>query len=139
MAVLCYAPLAQGLLTGRYRAETPLETGTARSQNFLFKNRDVYLKACEVAARMGGIAEKHGATTAQVSLAWLVSQPGVTSVLAGTRTPEHIRDSAGAANVELSKEELDRIHAWGREVTDIMGHPRVMWGWWPDKGLEEKK
>lgn len=138
VAVLCYAPLAQGLLTGRYRPETPLETGTARSQNFLFKNREVYLKACEVAERIGGIAEKHGATTAQVSLAWLLSRPGVTSVLAGTRTPEHIRDSAGTAEVELSEEELDRIDGWGREVTDIMGNPRVMWGWWPDKHLEKE-
>ena len=95
------------------------------------------LRACEIAERIGGLAREHDATTAQVSLAWLLSRPGVTSVLAGTRTPGHIRDSAGAAGIELSKEELDRIDAWGRELTDEMGNPRTMWGWWPDKDLEE--
>ncbi len=139
IAVLCYAPLAQGLLAGKFHADTPLETGTARSRNYLFTNRKLYVRACEIAERIGRVAEKHAATTAQVAFAWLLAQEGVTSVLAGTRTPEHIRDSARAADVELSEEEIAQINVWGHELTDNMGSPRSMWGWWPDKDLEEEK
>lgn len=136
--VLCYCPLAQGLLAGKFRANFPPDDGTARSRNYLFKNRGIYAKACEIADRIGKLARKHDATTAQVSLAWLIARPGVTSVLAGTRTPEQARENAAAADVTLSEEELDRIDRWGRELADNMGspRPRTVFGWWPDMDLE---
>ena len=136
IAVLCYCPLTQGLLAGRFSAESPVDEGTVRSRNYLFKNRELYAKACEIADRIGKLARRHEATTARVSLAWLIARPGVTSVLAGTRTAEQARDSAAAAEVALSEEELEEMDRWGRELTDNMGRPRTVFGWWPDKDCE---
>ena len=55
------------------------------------------------------IAERLGVTVAQLALAWSFHQPGVTSVIAGTRNPEHVRENAGAGDVELDEVTLKEI------------------------------
>jgi aryl-alcohol dehydrogenase-like predicted oxidoreductase len=55
------------------------------------------------------IAQEAGATTAQVAIAWVLRQRGVTSAIAGSGNPDRTRDSAQAGNVDLSDEQLKAV------------------------------
>jgi aryl-alcohol dehydrogenase-like predicted oxidoreductase len=62
-----------------------------------------------VVATVDEIAEAHGASSSQVSLAWLAAQPAVTSVILGARTVKQLQDNMGAIELSLSTEELKRL------------------------------
>ena len=55
------------------------------------------------------MAQARGCTVSQLSLAWVVAQPSVTSAIIGPRTLEHLEDNLGALEVALSQEDLTRI------------------------------
>ena len=57
------------------------------------------------------VAKARGVNSAQVALAWLASQPAVTSVILGARTTEQLADNLGAATLQLSAEEIDTLSA----------------------------
>lgn len=107
IAVTIYDPLAGGLLTDSSFAQararwvgTPWEDSTVAPGLFAPENAE---DATLAVARLRAIAEQVGASVAQVSLAWLLRQPGVTSVIPGTRTPARARSNAAAAEVRLSE------------------------------------
>ncbi|MGA8977644.1 MAG: aldo/keto reductase, partial [Pedococcus sp.] len=60
---------------------------------------------------VGEVAEEAGATSAQVSLAWLGAQPAVTSVILGARNVTQLTDNLAAADLDLTPEQLDRLTA----------------------------
>jgi aryl-alcohol dehydrogenase-like predicted oxidoreductase len=55
------------------------------------------------------VAGAHGASPAQVALAWLLGRPAVTSVIIGARTEEQLRDNLGAADLTLTADERDAL------------------------------
>src|SRR6185437_5621173 len=66
-------------------------------------------KSFAVADGLRPIAEELNATVAQVAIAWVLHQPGVTAAIAGSRREQHTRDNTGAARLALTTEMLDRI------------------------------
>jgi aryl-alcohol dehydrogenase-like predicted oxidoreductase len=111
LGVASYFGLARGFLTGKYRpgAElpaTPRSAGVARD----FLNERGFA-ALEVVDEVAGA---HGATPAQVSLAWVMARPGITSAIASATSPDQVRELAGAMDLTLTAEELDRLDAAGR-------------------------
>jgi aryl-alcohol dehydrogenase-like predicted oxidoreductase len=62
-----------------------------------------------VVERLRPIADRLGITMAQLALAWVNHQPGVTSAIAGSRDPEHVRQNAAAGEVELDQKTLDEV------------------------------
>ena len=61
------------------------------------------------------IAESHGVSPAQVSLAYTIAKPAVTSVIVGARTEEQLVDNLAAADVVLTDDEIERLDAVSRE------------------------
>jgi aryl-alcohol dehydrogenase-like predicted oxidoreductase len=117
IGVLAYGPLAYGLLTGAATAETTFAPDDHRTfeKGYLFGpgKRE---RSLAVVDGMRPIAERLGLTVSQLALAWTVHQPGVTSAIAGSRNPEHVRANADAGDVELDDEtlaELERLVARG--------------------------
>ena len=106
---LVYSPLAQGLLTGKVSAAREFPAGDQRQgrPDFAAENRARVNATLERSVRP--IAERHGATLAQVVLAWTADAPGVTTVLAGARTPEQARENAAAGDLVLTTEEWTAI------------------------------
>ncbi len=105
-AFLAFSPLAQGAL-----ARGPLERRRLADEDWRAsdpKFAEVNRASISSAIRAGisPVAERHDASHAQVALAWLLAQPGVTSVIAGARTAAHLRANLGAADLELSVDEL---------------------------------
>ncbi len=108
ISLLPYSPLAQGLLTGKFRSAEDVPEERARTRMFSKDRPEARHQepGCEAAlfeavAKVRAIAEDLGAPMGQVALAWLLAQDGVASVLAGARTPAQVRENAAAADLVL--------------------------------------
>jgi aryl-alcohol dehydrogenase-like predicted oxidoreductase len=134
MGILCYSPLVQGLLTGKFSSPDEVPEGRARIR--LFSGDRPQARhgeaGCEteVFAAIEGI--RHICTEinepmAKVALAWLLHQPGVTSVIAGARKPAQIEQTAQAAGLELSPGIIQRLTEATEEVKQKMGSNPDMW------------
>lgn len=109
LGILPWSPLAGGFLTGKYRKgqEPPpgarLEKWKDRFQGFDNERNWRILDA------VSGIAQELGATPAQVSLAWLLRKPAVTSVIFGARSVEQLDDNLRAAELELADAHVETL------------------------------
>lgn len=105
LGFLAYSPLEQGLLTGKLTPERQFKPGDLRAQHAKFepKARQRVLEVLHSCALP--IAQRHGATLAQVALAWVFQTPGVTCALAGARNAQQARENLAAAKILLSGDE----------------------------------
>jgi aryl-alcohol dehydrogenase-like predicted oxidoreductase len=112
--VVPYGPLAYGLLTGAITADSTFHpddwraSGGASYYDNLFAPGKLE-RSLAVVDRLRPIADRLGITIAQLALGWVIHQPGVTSAIAGSRNPEHVRQNAAAGEVELDKKTLDEV------------------------------
>lgn len=107
--IITFSPLAQGLLTGRYLNGIPEDSRIKTDGRFLSQSA-ITDERLEQIKGLNAIAAERGQTLAEMSLAWILRDSTVTSVLAGASKPQQILDNIGAlANTEFSSEELQRI------------------------------
>lgn len=111
VATLTYMSLEQGLLTGKIGMDHVFEEGEFRTNADWFpwllpQNRR---RVLDLLDGWRPLCEAHSCTLAQLVLAWTLAQPGVTHVLAGARKLHHIRETAAAADIELSPVDLTRM------------------------------
>jgi len=110
IAVLPFSPLGRGFLAGRFASsadvpEDDFRRGLPRFQDAAMRTNQV------IADGVGLVAERVGATRAQVALAWLVAQGEFVVPIPGTKTPTYLADNAGAADVLLSADDLATLDA----------------------------
>lgn len=106
--LITYSPLAQGLLTDRYLNGIPQDSRVAHDGRFL--HEDDVRRVHETVVQLNALASERGQSLAEMSLAWLLRDPTVTSVLVGASRPEQILDDLGALNnMTFSDDELGRI------------------------------
>ncbi|HXG64098.1 MAG TPA: aldo/keto reductase [Blastocatellia bacterium] len=109
LAVLPWSPLAGGFLSGKYRRDNQNPEGARRNEfDFPPIDRERGYDAIDV---LDAIAREKDVSVAQVALAWLLAQPGVTSVIIGANKMSQLEDNLKSVDVELSAEELARISA----------------------------
>jgi aryl-alcohol dehydrogenase-like predicted oxidoreductase len=106
IAVLAYSPLAYGLLTGRIAPETEFKGDDLRKGNPRFAPESIK-RVRAMLERFGPIARKHDCTMPQLVIAWTAAQPGITSVLCGSRHAEYSRENAKAGEISLARDDLD--------------------------------
>ena len=109
LGLMVWSPLAGGFLSGTYSRQQQAEPGSRRTE-FDFPPVDKE-RAYDVIDVMREIGTARGVSVAQIALAWLLHQPQVTSVIVGAKRPEQLADNIAATQVELSPEDLGRIHA----------------------------
>jgi len=107
---VAYSPLSRGLLGGRIRRPEDLEQGDWRREVPRFQGADLAANFA-IVDQLAGFAQAKGITLAQLALAWLCAQGDEVVPLVGARKAAHVVDSAGAADVALSPEELAEIDA----------------------------
>jgi aryl-alcohol dehydrogenase-like predicted oxidoreductase len=106
-----FSPLAQGVLTGKYRPGEAPEGGTRaadpESSRFMrqLMNEDV-LSAVE---GLRAVASDAGLTMSQLALAWVLRQENISSAIIGASRPEQVEDNAAASGAHLPPDALDRI------------------------------
>ena len=110
LGVATYFSLARGFLTGKYRPgepapASPRAAGVART----------YLdeRGFAILAAVDEVAGAHGASEAQVALAWLMARPSVTCAVASATSVEQVRELMGAIDLALSEEDIARLDAAG--------------------------
>jgi L-glyceraldehyde 3-phosphate reductase len=104
-----FSPLAQGLLTNKYLHGIPEDSRAAKSTGFL-QTSQVTPERIEQIKKLNDLAIKRGQSLAQMSLAWLLKDSRVTSVLIGASRPEQLADSLKALdNIVFSADELAQI------------------------------
>jgi 1-deoxyxylulose-5-phosphate synthase len=75
----------------------------------------------QIIDRLGQLAEKHGASRAQLALAWMLSKPAVVSPIVGATKPNHLKDAVAALSVTLTPEEITSLEEPYTPHT-ILGH-----------------
>jgi aryl-alcohol dehydrogenase-like predicted oxidoreductase len=114
--IVCYGPLAFGLLTGAVTADTEFSDDDWRGGKH---GMDHYYKVLfapgvkerhlETVERLRPIGDRVGASLAQLALAWVFHQEPVTAAIAGSRSPDHVRENAQAGDVDLTPKDLEEI------------------------------
>jgi aryl-alcohol dehydrogenase-like predicted oxidoreductase len=102
--VIAYSPLAQGLLSGKYLETAPTNVRRFRSE-FSAASR---AQLRPLIAALAEIATRHGATPAQIALAWLIRKPNVV-VIPGASSVHQLEQNVAAADVELSDDDDARL------------------------------
>jgi aryl-alcohol dehydrogenase-like predicted oxidoreductase len=115
VGVIPWSPLARGRLT------RPWDTTTSRSETdefgaSLYRDEDATL-----VEKVLGVASRRDVAPAQVALAWLLAQPGVTSPIVGITKPEHLSDAVAAVDLELTADELEELGS-GYVARGVSGH-----------------
>jgi aryl-alcohol dehydrogenase-like predicted oxidoreductase len=114
IGVLPWSPLAGGWLTGKYQRDTGPTGATRLGEDpargmEAWEPRNKQERTWRILGVVEEIAKAKGAKLAQVSLAWLESQPAVTSVILGVRSTDQLADNLGAASVQLTSDELEGL------------------------------
>jgi methylglyoxal reductase len=116
VGLLAYSPLLHGLLAGRMAARRRLPLGDFRRWDPAFHPVNVARVERARTAALEPLARRHGVTTAQVALAWLLHRPGVTGVIVGGSSVAQVRANARAEEIVLRAGELSGLAAAFEEV-----------------------
>ena len=119
VGVIPWAPIAGGLLSGKYRLNHPRPAG-ARYEKGAFNNRDNDAALASV-EKYAAFCEARAVAPAQMALAWCLAQPGVTSPIIGPRTTEQMTNYLAALAITVTEDDgkqLDAIFPPGTHVSD---------------------
>ena len=134
IGVICYSPLAQGVLTGRYANADRMPDGLARTRLYSGERpmsehgetgHEDFLFAA--VAEIGRLAEELGEPMAAVSLAWLRHQEGIVSLLVGARNAEEVRRNLPSLELTLSEDILLRLAQVTEALKQALGESLDMW------------
>jgi aryl-alcohol dehydrogenase-like predicted oxidoreductase len=108
---IVWSPLAQGVLTGKYRPGEPPPEGTRAASEEMggFISGFFRDEVLEAVQRLAPIAEQAGLSLAQLALAWILRRPNVASAIIGATKPEQVVENAAAAAVDLDDDLLQAI------------------------------
>lgn len=116
ISTLVYSPLEQGLLTGKIGMDRVLESGEYRNNIPWFSppNRQ---RVLDVLEGWNDLTSKYQCSLSQLVIAWTVAQDGITFALCGARKAEHSMENAGAGDLVLTVEDMERMRS------DVEGLP----------------
>jgi aryl-alcohol dehydrogenase-like predicted oxidoreductase len=108
---IVWSPLAQGVLTGKYKPGKPLPESTRAASASMggFMQRALDQQVLERVQRLIPVAGGLGLSMAQLALAWVLREENVASAIIGASRPEQVEDNAGASGVELDPQTLAQI------------------------------
>jgi aryl-alcohol dehydrogenase-like predicted oxidoreductase len=106
-----YSPIAQGVLAGKYKpGERPPEGTRAATQGDAdFMERFMRDDLLEAVQQLRPVADELGITMAQLAVAWVLREPGISSAIVGASRPEQVDENVAASGIDLPPEVLERI------------------------------
>jgi aryl-alcohol dehydrogenase-like predicted oxidoreductase len=113
---IVWSPLAQGVLTGKYRpgAPPPADSRARSKEMNRFIKEWLDDDLLEAVQRLRPVADGAGLTMSQLALAWVLRQPNVAAAIIGATRPEQVHENAAAASVTLTDDTL-------RAIDDVLG------------------
>jgi len=122
IGVIPWSPLARGFLAGNRHAANKGygETSRAKTDDYAHK---LYFQDSDFAVvdRVSELAARHGVSNAQIALAWVLHQPGVTAPIIGASKPHHLEEAVKALELKLTAEELNAL-AEPYRPHPVLGH-----------------
>jgi aryl-alcohol dehydrogenase-like predicted oxidoreductase len=120
IGVIPWSPLARGFLAGNRRKEDFGETLRSKTDDFGHK---LYYRPSDfqIVERVSKVAKRRGVPNAQVALAWLLAQPGVTAPIIGASKMSHLDDAVAALAIKLDADEQKALSE-SYEVHPVLGH-----------------
>lgn len=132
--VLCYSPIMQGMLTGKFRTAAEVPEDRARTRHFS-RNRPqarhseagCEAELFEAIDAIRSIADKMDLPMGQVSIAWLLARQGVGSVIVGGRNAEQVRKNVQAAKMNLPDDIIRELDEASSRLKELFGANADMW------------
>src|SRR5581483_3470318 len=121
VGVIPWSPLARGFLAGNRARGGAAQTTRSRSDTIFVTPEWLRESDYAVRDRVDELAKDKGVTSAQIALAWLLHQPGVTAPIVGASKMKHLEDAVAAVNVKLSDDEV-KLLSKNYETRRIAGH-----------------
>jgi aryl-alcohol dehydrogenase-like predicted oxidoreductase len=123
LAIIPWAPLAQGVLAGRYQTDVPLpeDSRAGRLPGSIYADR-VTSAGIVAGSRFSALAKASGKTPGQLALTWVKDQPAITAPIVGPRTLAQLQDVLPVLEMNLSEEErsaCDSINPPGGVITNF--------------------
>lgn len=120
---VAFSPLANGLLTEYYTPETQFDPQTDYRASMPQFRRESFEKNRSLFGLIHRLADEHHATPSQIAMAWMMNKKSWIVPIPGTRCLCRLKENAGAADIRLTKEELQRIDSEleGMEMSDVFG------------------
>ncbi|WP_322906183.1 aldo/keto reductase family protein [Paenibacillus campi] len=116
-----FSPLAQGVLTGKYKpGQAPAADTRAANDSVNHVIRSYFRDdVLGVVAELNDLAASIDMTLSQLALAWVLRQPGVSSAIIGASKPQQIHENVAAVNITLNEETLQRIDGMMDKISDF--------------------
>lgn len=113
MGTANFSPLAQGLLTGKYSKGKvpPGSRGSNEKLNMFMKNQLQDEELLQKIDGLGEVADRYDLNIAQLSLAWILQQPGISSVITGASSVQQLEDNVKASGITISETDMKAIDA----------------------------
>jgi len=119
IAVVAYSPMGRGLLTGQIKSFDDIPEKDFR-RNVAKYSSENFPKILDLVAKIGTIAGRHGVSTAQVCLAWVLAQGEMVIPIPGTKTIKYLEKNMAASDIKLSEEEVKELRGYA-EATELIG------------------
>ncbi len=134
VGVACYSPLLQGLLTGKFRSPEEVPEGRARTRHFSgsrpktrHSEEGAEEETFSAVREIEKIAKELSVSMAELSLAWLLYQEGVSVVIAGARKPHQIEENAKASELKLNKDIILKLNRVTDNLKRKLGQNPDLW------------
>lgn len=122
IAFVAFSPLGNGFLTGKYNASSTFDAGLDYRSHMPQYTEEGFRAAEKLMNLLKQMSEERGATTGQISLAWMMCRKPYIIPIPGSRKEERIRENLGAKDISLSKDEIQKIdHLLDRMVLPVYG------------------
>jgi aryl-alcohol dehydrogenase-like predicted oxidoreductase len=134
VGIITYSTLLHGLLSGKYRTADEFPPERARTRHFSSKRPQTRhgQPGCEdltfgTIRRIQTLCDEAGMSMAEAALAWALHQPGITSVLAGARTPAQVEENAATADAQTPAGFFDSLSNASDDLKTTLGPDPDMW------------
>ncbi|WP_347158746.1 aldo/keto reductase [Pontibacter chitinilyticus] len=130
LAFMPWSPLAGGFVSGKYTRDNQNTGGDSRRDTFDFPpiNKD---KAYDIIDVLQEVADAHKVSAAEIALAWVRLQQGVTSTIIGAKKVEQLHSNIHSTELQLSSEEVERLN-------EISTPPRIYPGWMVERQMSDR-
>ncbi len=120
IGIIPWSPLARGFLAGNRTRDKSGETARAKSDDYA---HNMYYQDADFAVldRVIELGQRHGVTSAQIALGWMLHKPGVTAPIIGASKMQHLEEALAATDLQLGVEEIDYLEE-AYQPHPVLGH-----------------
>jgi voltage-dependent potassium channel beta subunit len=121
MGQIVFSPLAQGILTGKYKpnSEKPADSRAANDSSNIVINSYFQNDVLTSVQKLNRLAVELGFTLSQLSLAWILRHPSISSAIIGASRPQQIEENVKAVDISLNQEVIEEIDRILEEIKDF--------------------